>query len=193
MAIEIYAPTKPAIRHRALALSLALLLAVAALAGAMSWRRGDGLLAAPVGSPDFGASFRPPRNFSPGDPLPARFGSAYPFHGQTASGGIARLVVRRVEVASGVQAEAVCLEILRESRALVPFRGGWVGERSRAKIGALEGVEVRNRRSGTVVRATVLQNGPAYAVSLTVDDGPLDPRLYRLFDRTCRSFEFGSQ
>ncbi len=55
------------------------------------------------------------------------------------------------------------------------------------KIGPLQGAELFEPRTQTLVRAAVLARGDAIAVSVSVEQAELDSELYRVFDATCRS------
>lgn len=69
---------------------------------------------------------------------------------------------------------------------------GRVPTLTRDRLGPIDALEVTDWEAGIAVRATIVSQGLAYAITLTVDPPRQDARLYMLFDLTCQSFEYNA-
>lgn len=57
----------------------------------------------------------------------------------------------------------------------------------RGNIGEVEGVELAGLKEGSVARIAELALDQVFVISLSARNGPINGRLYELFDRSCRS------
>ena len=189
MPFEVQTAGKPAVPHRALVFGVVLLALTCALAGNMvrsGSRKALGLRVAP---PGWAISFQPPRGFQPGrETIDAGAMSVRGFVGATRGGAMVTLTVRHLRIVSQVDSETVARLVAGKFAAgpLVDSKYPRPGQQV-ARIGMLEAVEILNRQIATVVRAVVLPDSRALALSLSVQGASLDTQIYRLFDLTCRS------
>ncbi len=192
MPIEVFTSSKPALPYRALILSLLLFALACLLAGGMAWTRSPELLGPRIMLPGWEISFRPPRQFMPGDRVLSELGPAVPFYARLVSGMTVEVVFRQIPVTPGTDTAEVCRRVLRSGATwpLSPLLNPQPAE-SIGELGQYDAVELQDPR--TVVRAVVLPTGHAYTVSLGVERPPIDWRLYRLFDLTWRSIEFDAE
>ena len=115
------------------------------------------------------------------------------FLGATTQGAPALLGVWRLDSPRNDEALGVAVRVLQEYTPL------WLGELHMPQatwdgeaIGPFEGVEILSPEGTTIVRATVVDESLAIAVTLNLRNGPIDPRLYELFNLTCRSIELAA-
>ncbi len=190
VALEVYSATRPAVPMRAWFSSLFLLVLASGLAGWMSWTRSGEALATRFAPPGWDISFRPPMRF---ELLPlAKVPSAHAvvFQAPTPSGGSAELVFRRFEPRPDLDADEVCNQVLRPHSSIWLAVFGSPPTRTIEKLGDLDAVQIHYPDLSLVVRAVVRPGGPGYAVSLRLENDPLEEPMYRAFDLTCRSVEF---
>ena len=190
VAFEVYTASRPAIPFRAWLSSIFLLASVCGLAGWMSWSRSGDSFAARVEPQDWDISFRPPRRFEPLTAAVTSPAYAIAYRTPTASGEMAELVFRRIEAAANLDADEICNLILRPHASILLAVFAAPPTRTIEKLGPLDAVQVHYPGIPMVVRAIRLQNGYGYAVSLRVEDGPIDEALYRSFDLACRAVDF---
>jgi len=107
-----------------------------------------------------------------------------------ASGEMAELVFRRSKAGQNLDADEICNLILRPHASLLLAVFAAPPTRTIEKLGPADAVQVHYPGIPMVVRAIRLQNGYGYAVSLRVEDGPMDEALYRSFDLACRAVDF---
>jgi len=189
--MEVYTGEKPAIGRRAWLAAVLLMVIVTTLAGGMTWRRSEDSLAARVTPAGWSISFCPPRRFQESELGPTMLGSAFRFRGWSAGGAAALLAVHRLDRWRVQDSLAACDLVL--SAHVAPTLPDSMTTREtqfNKKLGPFEAVEVHDPFIGVVVRAAVLENGEAYAVSLGVDGPVIDDRSYRAFDLTCGSIMY---
>lgn len=193
MLIQVHGSEKPAIAHRALVAAALLLMATGLLAAMMTRSRIGGSLGPAIRPVGWGVSFRAPARFQPRDPVLTSLGTVYPFLGFTTEGRMAILAVRRLANEDGHTASELCIAVLREhrpfARSLLETAFAQVDTIVAEQLGPLPGAEILDSSRTTVVRAAVTPQGEGYAVSLSVDGGRIDPRLYGLFEAVCDSVE----
>ena len=192
MVVEVYSPIKPAVPHRAVILSVLLLALVSLLAASMVWQRSGDDLGPRVGPDGWRASFRPPKRFFPGELIHGEKTAFLPFYSRGPGGTVAELVVWEIGVEGSVEPGVICTLI--RTRYASQFGLAILGNRdviAPSRLGEVEGVEHRDPRGETVVRAVVLDGaGIACAISLNVKGERISERLYELFDLTCLSVEY---
>ena len=188
MSIEVFVSERPAVRRHTWAASVLTLGVSVTLAAVMVWQRSGDLLAPRIEPHGWSVSFRPPRRARDPEFGTTILGPAYRFRGWSAAGRGVLLVVQRLEGWSVEDPLAACDLILRAYAAPVLAAGLPTRAVSfEKKLGPLEAVEVDDPALGVVVRAAMLDNGEAYAVSLAVDGPARDERWYGLFESTCES------
>jgi len=192
--IECYTAVKPPRPRLALAFSIMLLAIVSLLAGGMTWTRSMRVFAARIQLPELGVSLRPPIGFLEGDAVNTRLGPARPFYLKTADGAEVSLVVRRVAVRPGENAQGVCKRVIAELAEPLPLWSLPFARRTvrgtESTLGGLPAVEAVDEKANSIHRAAVHPTKHATVVSLEIREGSLDEAVYRLFDRTCASVEF---
>jgi hypothetical protein len=173
-----------------LVVSVLLLLFACALAAEMTWLRSHEPLGDRMRPAGWGVSFRPPRGFKAYTPNGLSLPGIQQFLGATAQGAPVLLGVWHIEEPPSDEALPVAIGVLQEYTPL------WLGESRMPQttwaseaIGPLEGAEILSPEGATLVRAAVADESFAVAVTLNLRNGPIDPRLYELFDLTCRSIE----
>lgn len=190
MPAEIYSAIKPAVSYRAWLISAFLLIVASALAGNMvqrgagSWRAGD--LVQPEG---WEMSFRAPAQFIEIDPDPRQFGYTYIFEHRPSAGPRVLLTFWRIR-AGDTSASNVAKAIIESSRSWFSLVFGPAPTKAVGRLGSRDALEILDPAVPLVLRTLVWDSGWAYAVSLRVEGGPIDPGLYALFDMTCRSVRF---
>ena len=191
MAVELYTSGKPAIPRRALFTSIFLLILASTLAAAMTRRRSGELLRPRIEPHGWSISFQRPREFPTGRFGPTKLGPAYLFHGRTRTGAPATRAVFRLEEVAAGDARAACERVLRAHMSLpLPTADMTRLTRFDSKFGSLDAAEIQDPQLGVVVRAAVLGDNDAYAVSLRVEGVEIDSQVYRLFDLTCGSIKY---
>jgi hypothetical protein len=189
MVIEVHTREKPAIPHRTWVFAVMSLVLASLLAGVMSRTRGGDPLGQRIEPTGWLISFRPPRWSGAWEFGATLFGPAFRFHSPTAEGGVATLVVYRIE-GPEVGAAAVCDRILRADLGLRPKPVGWARFRGLdTQLGPFRAVEMFDPIVNRVVRAAEFGSAGVYAVSLKVQDGQIQPQMYHVFDQTCSSIE----
>jgi len=187
MVIEVHTREKPAIHRRTWASALLLLAVASGLAGVLSWARTGDPLAQRIEQPDWLISFRPPRWPGIAEYGATLFGPAFRFHSPTADGGVATMVVYRVENTGG-DATGLCDRVLRADLGLEAAPLGWTRfTRLDTQLGPFRAVQMFDPYVGRVVRAAEFGGGRLYAISLKVQGTEIKPELYRLFDQMCSS------
>ena len=191
MVVEVYAGVKPASPRRALFGSICLLTAASALAATMAWQRSGELVARGIEPPGWSISFRTPRRFDSRQFGSTKLGSAFLCHGRTRTGTPASLALYRLEGPVKVDSLMVCERVL-SAHEWIPLPTAATTRLTRfdKKLGRFDAAEIRDEQLGVVVRAVVLEDDDAYAVSLGVEGAEIDPHTYRLFDLTCSSIEY---
>lgn len=195
MEIEVYSSSKPGIAWRAWVSAVVLFLGVCLLSYSMASNRGARLLIPRVHHEGWDISYQVPQNFESVtvDPVAADTNELLATYRMDApTGGTAELSIHRFVVEPGTNAARICLHILNRQSPLLQRLLATPAARSDAAIemlGPLEAVEIMDRTTGNVVRATVVDKVRAYAVSLRVEGIPLDAALYAYFDITCASIE----
>jgi hypothetical protein len=185
MVVEVYTAGKPAIRGRALLISIALFVLACSLAIGMTWHRWADPLGDPVRPPAWEISFRPPRGFRPDTPEGWPQHGIQRFVGVTRRGAPAVLAFWRIDDVRNEAASKIAEQVLKAW----DLRGA-VAPPSAGAVGPYDGKETRGPEGTTIVRAAVVNPSLALAVSLDLGaDAPIDEDLYRLFDLTCRSIE----
>ena len=191
MVVEVYSGAKPARPHRAWLSSLALLVIVSGLAGAMTWQRTGRLLAGRTEPAGWEISFCPPRVFEPEERKSSQVSTVYPYRLSGERGASAELAVWRLNLEEDVTMIRVCDLILQQNRpSWLRTLFGPPPTRTEGRVGDRVAVEVQDMATQTVVRSVVLETGVAYALSLRVEGAAIDEGVYRLFDLMCRSVEF---
>ncbi|MBI4718998.1 MAG: hypothetical protein HY763_14420 [Planctomycetes bacterium] len=190
MVVELHNMTRPARPGRAIASSVFLLLVTVGLAAQMSAARGRDPLVRAVSPPGWLISVRPPKHFRLGEEVHTRKAVALPFFGRAASGAEAVLALWRVEQMDGGSPRSAAELILGRHDAEEGSHPVDARESEAKPLGPREGAELFSWDRTTVVRAAVFRRGDAYAVSVSLEDRPIDEDLYRLFDLTCRSLEY---
>ena len=179
--------------HRALTVSILLLVLAAALAWQMARRReGD-----PLGERNhprgWTISFRAPRFMLEGESIRRGQEEIVLFYSPLGDAAELTLAFRRVPVRRDTTAIDVCRQVYNA-------RAGWLSglyrftfpRPARSELTGKEAVQVIDQRLGLVVRAIVLPRGQAYAVSLSVESGSaikLSDDLLGLFERVCDSVQ----
>ena len=189
--IEVHAGKQPVVPHRALIVASLLAALTCGLAAGMVCRRSGAVLGMRHAPEGWGISFQPPRSFESAGEYETDGDTAILFRGVTYAGAELILVVQRIEVEPGVDPDDVARHIAGEYKRRQPFDPQWPGPaRAITELGPHQAIEIVDQQSGFVVRATLLQSGHALAVSLSTQRPTIDSRLYRMFDRTCRSVEY---
>lgn len=190
MLIEVHTREKPAVARRALACSIFLLVLATTLAAVMTWRRSGEPLMPRIEPNGWSISFRPPRSVEEGRFVLSEMGPAFVFYVRTQTGVRATLAVYRLLGAAVGDPQAVCDRVLHaqmpmplHARGLLPLT--WFDK----KLGPHDAVEVWDPQIGVVVRAVVLGNDHAYAVSLGLGGQPIKPDGYHWFESICDSIE----
>lgn len=187
MVIEVHTREKPALGYRTWVFAVLLLVVATVLAGAMSWTRAGDPLAQRIEPAGWLISFRPPRWSGGGEFGETPFGVAFRFHGRTAEGGVATLVVYRIE-GPGPDAKAVCDRILRADLGLEAKPIGWPRFTGLdTQLGPFRAVQMFDPLVNRVVRAAEFGDAGTYAVSLKVQGAEIKPGIYRFFDQACSS------
>jgi hypothetical protein len=185
MVVEVHTTGKPAVRGRALLISIALFLLACSLAIGMTWHRWADPLGDRVRPPTWEISFRPPRRFQPYTPEGWPQQDIRRFLAVTQQGTPAELAFWRIDDIRNEAASQIAEQVLKAWDLRGP-----VAPPSAEPIGPYDGKETRGPQGTTIVRAAVVNPTLALAVSLDVDtDVPIDDRFYHLFDLTCRSIE----
>lgn len=189
---EVHRTSKPALHGRPVAASALLLLIVVALAAGMSWRRAHDPLAPVIALRQFGASFRPPKQFVRFQPLVQGSTLMLHFQSDPTAGPVARLTYWRFEPRQEISAERLAEFVMGELEVGTVHRSAGDTVKATKRLGGHDGVEMTSSGGSSLARAVVLSSGTAFAVSLDVDDGPIGGELYQLFDQSCDSFVFNS-
>lgn len=190
MPAEIYSTTKSAAPYRAWVIAAFLLVLASVLAGHMvkrgsgSWRAGD--LIQPEG---WEMGFHPPAQFSEVDPEPEQFGSTLAYEHRQSGGRRLRLTFWRLR-ADDASAYKIARIIIEASRSWLSLVLGPAPTKALGRLGSRDALEILDPSIPLVLRTLVWDSGWAYAVSLRVEGGAIDPGLYGLFDMTCRSVRF---
>jgi len=185
---ELLTTVKPAKRGRAAFVTAGLFVGTLVLAGQMSKGRASQVLGARIDSEVLRFSFRPPKDFAPGDVVRTRFGPAWPFHLTQPDGSTVELAFFSISKEFGNDPVAVCQELIGE-RAPFWLRG-WGGRKLPAsveRLGPLLAVHVADERTHTLVRAARRPEGGVIAAMLTVRGGGWTEETLKLFDRVCHS------
>ena len=197
MPIQVFSPSKPAAPGRALMISALLLAGVCALAGTMAWQRAGHPLVPRIRPSGWDISFQQPAGFIPGDLVKKELGAALPFHPIVQSALRMELVVWQIPVTTTAGADIGHRVMRRYTGWSLPDLLGTPPAKTNATIGPLDAIELRQpntKDGGIIVRTAVLSHRRlAYSISLAVSGGPIDDRLYRVFDRTCRSVSLETQ
>lgn len=193
MAIEVYSATTSTPPLRTVAVTVLLFAATCLLAASMSWRRAGETLGPRLEPQGWGVSFRPPKRFIQTELSQTEIGSVMLLSGEGAN-----LAVWRMSPPGDVDADDLCILILQQYEAAAAW-----GTRTHSQppsqsdlppaanepIGSRPAVERFSANHKVVVRAT-MEGGPGYAISMVVISAPLPADAYRVFDLTCKSFEF---
>lgn len=186
--MDAYSAVKPASPIRTWLMAAALLGVATTLAVSMSAR---GLKSGtwsdriePVG---WNVSFRSPPAFVPADSPPEHFASTYRFLYPSPNGTSLELVFWRLRVPEGATTLQVCREVLDTAESWVNRLLGPPRTRIDSRLGGKEALEIHSPSAAMIVRATLLNDGWAFAVSIRAVGAPVDEVVYRLFDMTCRS------
>jgi hypothetical protein len=191
MPVEVYSTVKPASRVRAWATASLLLIVAGSLAASLTRSgSGHGVFGDRIEPQEWDITFHPPAMFQQVDSSPDHFSSTYRFQHVRREGDSVELVFWRVRAQSGATPLTVCRDVLDSPEPWLSILFRPRRTRTEAPIGDRNGLEVHNPAIPMVVRALVLENGWAYAVSIRVRGAPFDEPLYRLFDLTCRAVRF---
>ncbi len=191
MPVEVYSTVKPASRVRAWATASLLLIVAGSLAASLTRSgSGHGVLGDRIEPQGWDITFHPPAMFQEADSSPEHFSSTYRFQHVRREGGSVELIFWRVRAESGATPLTVCRDVLDSAESWLTILFGPRRTRTEAPIGDRDGLEVHNPAIPMIVRALVLENGWAYAVSIRLRGAPFDEPLYRLFDLTCRAVRF---
>lgn len=191
MPLEVYTAGKPAAPHRALISGVVLLALTCALAGSMVRSGSRRVLGLRVAPPGWAISFQPPRGLRASELVDPGGMSVLGYVGSPRRGVVVTLTVQRWAIAPQEDSDTMARLVEREYAAQLGDDPRFPGARGKVeKIGSFKAVEILNKRIATVVRAVVLPDSRALALTLSVHGAPLDTHLHRLFDLTCRSVEF---
>jgi hypothetical protein len=191
MPVEVYSTVKPASPARAWATASLLLIVAGSLAASLTRSgSGHGVLGRRIEPQGWDITFHPPAMFQETDSSPERFSATYRFQHVRREGDSVELVFWRFRAESGATAWTVCRDVLNSAEPWLTILFRSRRTRTEAPIGDRDGLEVHNPAIPMIVRALVLENGWAYAVSIRVRGAPFDEPLYRLFDLTCRAVRF---
>jgi len=172
-----------------------LLLGVCALAESTAVRSG-GVLRERIHPADWEISFQYPLAFVPADNEPRQLTEQESVltYRLKEDRGAAAIAIYRIEVPPGTTAAHICAQMfarLSADPSRIPgLAAGHVPKVVNTRVGALDAIEVSDWELGIAVRATIVAHGLGYAVTLTTDPPHADPKLYALFDLTCRSIEY---
>jgi len=190
MPAEVYSTTRPASPGRAWLVALVLLAAAAALAGdlvqrgAGTWRAGG--LIQPEG---WEMAFRHPAQFEEVDPQPDQFNSTYVYQYRQRDSSVIELKFWRLQ-ARDATAITIAHQIQEKSKTWIGLLFGPAPTRAVGRLGDRDALEVVDPAISMALRTLVWESGWAYAVSIRVEGGPIDEKIYALFDMTCQSVRF---
>jgi hypothetical protein len=188
--IQLYSSTKPAIPHRTWISATSLLLAALILALIMTWQRAGGITA-PRFEPDgWAISFQPPSGFRGGQGMLTPVGPAYQFGTLQDDGTAIILTVTRAGLDPTDQPLDICKRVFRTFLASGTWHGDLALTDETKKIGPLRAVELWDPDpsiNNIIVRAATLEDDDAYAISLYVQKGEVEPAIYKLFEEACSS------
>jgi hypothetical protein len=134
-------------------------------------------------------SYHVPRGFEPASH--AENGNLYRYVSEQPTGEALELSFWRLDARDGSSATKVAERVLQDGD-LFSFRQlfGQSAERVARKLGGRAAVELQDAGIPMLARATVLQNGWAYAVALKAMGANVAPETYHLFELACRSVTF---
>lgn len=190
MPAEVYVSTKPASAARAWLVALLILTVATTLAGVFvqrssgSWRAGD--LIQPNA---WEMAFRPPAQFHEVDPEPDQFSSTYAYRWAQRDGRTLHLMYWRMP-AGEASAAVIARRFLERYRAWIHRILGPAPTQTVGRLGRLDALEVLDPAIPLVLRTIVGDSGWAYGVSLRVEGGPIDQKIYTLFEMICQSVRF---
>lgn len=188
MVIEAYSTTKPALPFRGLTFAVLLLAVSAGLAAELTWRRGERWAADRLSPPGWDISFRLPRGFVPASQN--REGTFLRFQ-QSTDGAVAELSFWKMD-SNDLTEVRIAERILRDGEGFFNLSVfGPPPQRSVERMGSRRAIELSDPDVPMIVRAIALENGKTYAAALRLTDSDDDAELYHLFDRVCRSIQFG--
>lgn len=196
MTIQLYSSTKPALPHRTWISATSLLLATLILAFIMTWQRAGGIPAPRFEPPGWAISFQPPSGFHSALPMLTPVGPAYQFRSLPDGGAAIILTLTRAGLDPTDQPITVCKRVFR---TFLRSGDSWYGDLALTddtkKLGPLNAVELWDPNpniNNIIVRAVVLEDGDAYAVSLAVQGG-ITPTIYEVFDQACSTVAMQSK
>lgn len=186
MLIKVHSTLKEAKPRRALFMTLGLFIVTIGLAFSLIRERQENKLGPSISLNPLPISFNPPRGFKPLAPSNSEIGAF--LVGQSRQRHLAALAVWKLaenvtgshsDLASQVMYWQNFLWKVGSPKAQLTELHG--------KIGNIDGVELAGLKDGFVARIAELRKGETYVVSLSVREGPIDPKLYELFDLSCRT------
>lgn len=191
MVIEAYSTTKPSLPYRGLLSAALLLLVTTGLAGGLTYRRNTAWSLDRIQPSGWDLSFRLPKGFVATSQ--SREGNVLRFQ-HTEDGATSELSFWRLETNPGMTEVRIAERVLRDGEGFFSFNIlGPPPERSIEKMGSRPAIELRESSIPMVVRAITLKNGRSYAVALRLPGRVDDAEPYHVFDRACRSIEFGAE
>ncbi len=192
MPLEVYSASKPAIRYRAGLLSVAIFAAAASLAMGLTWVRQSAPLGPPIAPRGWGVSIRIPRVFTTARPLASTAHDWIEFRASPEVEPAIELAIHQIQIRRGEAADDACRLALCEDNLsyLIHVLNPPAYARTEVTLGGLNGSELRDEKSGTVVRAVLTDPRRAFCVSLRAPGGTLSDEAYALFDASCASVRF---
>jgi hypothetical protein len=187
MPAQLYTPVKPAARYRGVVVTGFFLCVACVLAQSLVSGRARKPFVPRLVVPGWDVSFAPPVGFVQGDPVRKPYGVAIPFFGQTADGREVTCVVYRLSGWKDAAGSDPLAQIVGEGRT-ADF--GAVPSTQPAQLGAFPAVEAQVPADAPrlLVRAGLTPDGPAYAVSISINHGRLGPDERSAFEQVCDSF-----
>jgi len=187
MSLEVYSAARPAISLRAWGMAVFLFLAASGLAGWLSRSRAGQVLSQTVSPPDWNISFRAPGRSEEWVSAGEAASPPLLYRATVGPGATAEIGVWRFEPGVGLQPGEVCDRITRPYASFMYTLLVPPPPKRKENLGPWAAIEAQHPSIPMVVRAAVLPGGEAYAVSLRVEGGTLDERLYRAFTAVCDS------
>lgn len=190
MVLEAYSASRPSLPYRGPLAAAFLLLLTIVLALGLASVRTAGEFTEAIHPPGWDITFRIPIGFD-AEPHETRSDAVvYRFRHKPSEVEAIELAAWRMDARGGKSARSVGERIL-DGGDVLGLRAlfGQSPARSVQPLGGREAVESVDLSTPMIVRALVLDNGWAYAVSLRLEGGSMDENAYHLFDAVCRSVE----